>query len=158
MHPDRMHLHHRMLRIGHSVQSAVLILWAWAALISFSSVMTIFVRVRYVLIGAGIAAVLLTAATLAPYYKQKRREGGSNSPDKAGDTAADGKLGHGGGRQLRRAGRGDRGHAVYGLHGRPDNNSGNGRHAGIGDIARTVADESVPAAGTRRYSYYGSDR
>ena len=158
MHPDRMHLHHRMLRIGHSVQSAVLILWAWAALISFSSVMTIFVRVRYVLIGAGIAAAFLTAATLAPYYKQKRREGGSNSPDKAGDTAADGKLGHGGGRQLRRAGRGDRGHAVYGLHGRPDNNSGNGRHAGIGDIARTVADESVPAAGTRRYSYYGSDR
>ncbi|MBF1677891.1 MAG: undecaprenyl/decaprenyl-phosphate alpha-N-acetylglucosaminyl 1-phosphate transferase, partial [Scardovia wiggsiae] len=158
MHPDRMHLHHRMLRIGHSVQSAVLILWAWAALISFSSVMTIFVRVRYVLIGAGIAAVLLTAATLAPYYKRKRHEGGSSGPDKAGDTAADGKLGHGGGRQLRRAGRGHRGSAVYGLHGRPDNNSGNGRHAGTGDIAHTAADESVPAAGARRYSYYGSDR
>lgn len=27
MHPDRMHLHHRMLRIGHSVRGAVLILW-----------------------------------------------------------------------------------------------------------------------------------
>ena len=120
--------------------------------------MTIFVRVRYVLIGAGIAAAFLTAATLAPYYKQKRREGGNSSPDKAGDTAADGKLGHGGGRQFHRAGRGHRGSAVYGLHGRPDNNSGNGRHAGTGDIARTAADESVPAAGARRYSYYGSDR
>jgi ECA_wecA: undecaprenyl-phosphate alpha-N-acetylglucosaminyl 1-phosphatetransferase len=29
MHPDRMHLHHRMLRIGHTVQGAVLILWGW---------------------------------------------------------------------------------------------------------------------------------
>ena len=31
MHPDRMHLHHRMLRIGHSVQGAVLILWGGRA-------------------------------------------------------------------------------------------------------------------------------
>lgn len=29
MHPDRMHLHHRMLKIGHSVRGAVLILWGW---------------------------------------------------------------------------------------------------------------------------------
>ncbi|BAR06519.1 rfe2 [Scardovia inopinata] len=69
MHPDRMHLHHRMLRIGHSVQSAVLILWSWAALISFSSVLILFVRVRYVVVGFLIIAALLTVATLAPSYK-----------------------------------------------------------------------------------------
>ncbi|PVV60898.1 undecaprenyl/decaprenyl-phosphate alpha-N-acetylglucosaminyl 1-phosphate transferase, partial [Bifidobacterium animalis subsp. lactis] len=37
MHPDRMHLHPRMLRIGHTVQGAVLILWGGAAWSAFSS-------------------------------------------------------------------------------------------------------------------------
>ena len=67
MHPDRMHLHHRMLRIGHSVQCAVLILWGWAALIAFGSIMTLFFKAQYVLIGFLIAAVILTVATMHPY-------------------------------------------------------------------------------------------
>jgi len=36
MHPDRMHLHHRMLKIGHSVRGAVLILWGRADRIRFA--------------------------------------------------------------------------------------------------------------------------
>lgn len=36
--PDRQHLHHRMLEIGHSHRRAVLIIWCWAALISFGTV------------------------------------------------------------------------------------------------------------------------
>ena len=64
MHPDRMHLHHRMLRIGHTVQGAVLILWGWAALIAVGSIMTLFFKVHYVLIGFVIAVVLLTVATM----------------------------------------------------------------------------------------------
>mgnify|MGYP000576838871 CR=1 FL=1 len=71
MHPDRMHLHHRMLRIGHSVQGAVLILWGWAALISFGSIMILFFKAQYVLIGFLIAAALLTVATMYPYLKHR---------------------------------------------------------------------------------------
>ena len=71
MHPDRMHLHHRMLRIGHSVQGAVLILWGWAALIAFGSIMTLFFKAQYVLIGFLIAAVVLTVATMHPYLKHR---------------------------------------------------------------------------------------
>ena len=71
MHPDRMHLHHRMLRIGHSVQGAVLILWGWAALIAFGSIMTLFFKAQYVLIGFLIAAVALTVATMHPYLKHR---------------------------------------------------------------------------------------
>ena len=37
-----LHLHHRMLRIGHSVRGAVLILWGWAALIAFGSLTILF--------------------------------------------------------------------------------------------------------------------
>jgi UDP-GlcNAc:undecaprenyl-phosphate GlcNAc-1-phosphate transferase len=35
--PDKQHLHHRLLEIGHSQRRAVLIMWAWAALIAFGS-------------------------------------------------------------------------------------------------------------------------
>lgn len=69
MHPDRMHLHHRMLRIGHTVQGAVLILWAWAALISFGSLMVLFFSIQQVLIGMVLAALALTIITLYPYFK-----------------------------------------------------------------------------------------
>ena len=74
MHPDRMHLHHRMLRIGHTVRSAVLILWGWAALIAFGSLFILFFPLRYVLIGLALAAILLTFATLYPYYRRRLPE------------------------------------------------------------------------------------
>jgi len=38
-HPDKQHLHHRMLQIGHSHRRAVLIMWLWAGLIGFGAVL-----------------------------------------------------------------------------------------------------------------------
>ncbi len=37
--PDKQHLHHRLLEIGHSQRRAVLIMWMWAALIAFGAVL-----------------------------------------------------------------------------------------------------------------------
>ncbi|RFT30214.1 undecaprenyl-phosphate alpha-N-acetylglucosaminyl 1-phosphate transferase, partial [Bifidobacteriaceae bacterium VN003] len=74
MHPDRMHLHHRMLRIGHSVQGAVLILWGWAALIAFGSIMILFFKAVYVLVGMILAAALLTVLTMMPYLRRRLPE------------------------------------------------------------------------------------
>jgi UDP-GlcNAc:undecaprenyl-phosphate GlcNAc-1-phosphate transferase len=37
--PDKHHLHHRLLDLGHSHRRAVLIMWAWAALIGFGVVL-----------------------------------------------------------------------------------------------------------------------
>jgi UDP-GlcNAc:undecaprenyl-phosphate GlcNAc-1-phosphate transferase len=37
--PDKQHLHHRLLEIGHSQRRAVLIMWMWAALIAFGMVL-----------------------------------------------------------------------------------------------------------------------
>ncbi|RBP99853.1 MraY family glycosyltransferase [Bifidobacterium xylocopae] len=103
MHPDRMHLHHRMLRIGHSVQSAVLILWGWAALFSFGSLSILFVPVRYAFLGLLAAAALLTVATLFPYYLRRlpeiKRENAAISAAKAEHGASrstPGKRGGGG--------------------------------------------------------------
>lgn len=36
--PDKQHLHHRLLEIGHSHRRAVIIMWLWAGLIAFSVV------------------------------------------------------------------------------------------------------------------------
>jgi UDP-GlcNAc:undecaprenyl-phosphate GlcNAc-1-phosphate transferase len=36
--PDKQHLHHRLLEIGHSHRRAVLIMWMWAALVGFGTV------------------------------------------------------------------------------------------------------------------------
>ena len=36
--PDKMHLHHRLLSIGHSHRRAVLVMYFWAALLSFGAV------------------------------------------------------------------------------------------------------------------------
>lgn len=71
MHPDRMHLHHRMLRIGHSVRGAVLILWGWAALIAFGSLTILFFKAQHVAFGMAIAVVVLTIATMYPYLKHR---------------------------------------------------------------------------------------
>lgn len=37
--PDKQHLHHRLLEIGHSHRRAVVIMWVWAALIAFGIVL-----------------------------------------------------------------------------------------------------------------------
>jgi len=36
--PDKMHLHHRLLEIGHSQRRAVLLMYAWSALLGFGGV------------------------------------------------------------------------------------------------------------------------
>ncbi len=61
--PDKQHLHHRMLEIGHSHRRAVLILWLWAALIAFGTVAVSLYTgpVMWGLIGSGF--LLTVAAT-----------------------------------------------------------------------------------------------
>jgi len=38
-HPDKEHLHHRLLEFGHSQRVAVVIMWLWAGLIAFGAVL-----------------------------------------------------------------------------------------------------------------------
>jgi UDP-GlcNAc:undecaprenyl-phosphate/decaprenyl-phosphate GlcNAc-1-phosphate transferase len=65
--PDRKHLHHAMLEIGHSQRSSVLILYAWAALFSGAVVGLSIVTVPLaVLISTTLAAVLALALLSMP--------------------------------------------------------------------------------------------
>jgi UDP-GlcNAc:undecaprenyl-phosphate GlcNAc-1-phosphate transferase len=60
-HPDKQHLHHRMLEIGHSLRRAVLIIWLWAGLVGFGTVLASLYSGPLVFTGL-IAWFVLTAA------------------------------------------------------------------------------------------------
>jgi UDP-GlcNAc:undecaprenyl-phosphate GlcNAc-1-phosphate transferase len=61
--PDKEHLHHRLLEIGHSQRRAVLIMWLWAGLIAFGTVIISLYTGPVVWWGLGSAALLVVAAT-----------------------------------------------------------------------------------------------
>jgi UDP-GlcNAc:undecaprenyl-phosphate/decaprenyl-phosphate GlcNAc-1-phosphate transferase len=56
-HPDKEHLHHRLLEIGHSQRRAVLVMWTWGALVAFGAVL--------LSLYSGLAAWLVLALGLA---------------------------------------------------------------------------------------------
>ena len=72
--PDKLHLHHRLLEIGHSHRRAVLIMWLWAALVSFSAVLISLYPGRAVvwaLMGA-MAVVTVALTFLIPIIRKPR--------------------------------------------------------------------------------------
>ncbi len=104
MHPDRMHLHHRMLRIGHSVRGAVLILWGWAALIAFGSIMLLFFTPWHVFIVFAVAAVALTVATMSPYLNRLMHGTVEEIPyDERGETGGGERRRNGRAKHIRNA-------------------------------------------------------
>jgi len=61
--PDKQHLHHRLLEIGHSQRRAVLIMWLWAALVAFGVVLASLYTGTVVwasLAGAALLTLVLT--------------------------------------------------------------------------------------------------
>jgi UDP-GlcNAc:undecaprenyl-phosphate GlcNAc-1-phosphate transferase len=68
--PDKQHLHHRLLEMGHSQRRAVLLLTGWAALIAFTSVLLAFVPLRWALAGAAVGALLLALGVAWPSLRR----------------------------------------------------------------------------------------
>jgi UDP-GlcNAc:undecaprenyl-phosphate/decaprenyl-phosphate GlcNAc-1-phosphate transferase len=63
-HADKMHLHHRLLEIGHSQRRAVLLIYLWAAMVAFGAVsLTLFnvVVVAWV-VGLGVLVAAIISA------------------------------------------------------------------------------------------------
>ncbi|GAA1177515.1 MraY family glycosyltransferase [Ornithinimicrobium humiphilum] len=79
--PDRGHLHHRMLDIGHSHRRAVLLLYLWAALIAVGSVS--FAYLPAWVSGIGILLLLVVAIVLTrrPWQGGPRASPPAVSPD-----------------------------------------------------------------------------
>jgi UDP-GlcNAc:undecaprenyl-phosphate GlcNAc-1-phosphate transferase len=65
-HPDRMHIHHRLLAIGHSERRAVAIMYVWTAVVAFGVAALVVWSTTTVLIVLGIGVVVATLLTLGP--------------------------------------------------------------------------------------------
>jgi UDP-GlcNAc:undecaprenyl-phosphate GlcNAc-1-phosphate transferase len=61
--PDKEHLHHRLLEIGHSHRRAVLIMWLWAGLIAFGGVVASLYASRLTLVLLAVWVVLTVVLT-----------------------------------------------------------------------------------------------
>jgi UDP-GlcNAc:undecaprenyl-phosphate GlcNAc-1-phosphate transferase len=66
--PDKQHLHHRLLEIGHSHRRAVLIMYLWAALMAFGTVLvSLYSKETWTWVAVGsMAAVTVGATFLLP--------------------------------------------------------------------------------------------
>ena len=74
---DKNHLHHRLIRLGHGQRRAVIILWAWTALLSGAVLVPVYTGDLTSVIPLAVAAVgLLLFTLLAPGWqtRHKRRE------------------------------------------------------------------------------------
>jgi UDP-GlcNAc:undecaprenyl-phosphate GlcNAc-1-phosphate transferase len=75
--PDRKHLHHRLLDIGHSHRSSVLIMYLWAALFSGGIVWLSVTRTPLFLLAvttlAAILVLLLMSMPRLRWWERKRR-------------------------------------------------------------------------------------
>lgn len=70
--PDKMHIHHRLLEIGHSHRRAVLLMYAFAGLVAFGSVVISLFSGWQSIAGFGALAVVTIAAVfLLPKLEEK---------------------------------------------------------------------------------------
>jgi UDP-GlcNAc:undecaprenyl-phosphate GlcNAc-1-phosphate transferase len=72
--PDKQHLHHRLLEIGHSQRRAVLIMWLWAALVAFGTVLVSLYTgaLMWTVLGVG-TAVTIALTFLVPVLQKPQR-------------------------------------------------------------------------------------
>ncbi len=71
--PDKMHLHHRLLALGHSHRRVVLIVYLWVALLAFSVALSTIVgpwRIAPVFV---VGVVVATLVTVVPRIRRRRR-------------------------------------------------------------------------------------
>src|SRR5699024_1481269 len=75
--PDKMHLHHRLLALGHSHRRVALVIYAWVSLIAFGAVGATMLPTELIvpLVPAGLLCVL--AAALVARLRSWRAEGGA---------------------------------------------------------------------------------
>ncbi len=55
--PDKQHLHHRLLEIGHSQGRSVIVMYLWSAIIAFDTVAVVFVPAAPLIAGTVVAVI-----------------------------------------------------------------------------------------------------
>ena len=83
--PDKEHIHHRLLRLGHGPRRSVIILWAWTAILSGFLLFPLFVHQVNAFIPLGAAALGVGPLHLLPSRPApgERRRRGRAPPTRA---------------------------------------------------------------------------
>ena len=76
--PDKDHVHHRLLRLGHGPRRTVVILWAWTAVLSAFLLYPLFDKQGNAVIPFGVIALGLALYTL--FHPGLRKEGADGAP------------------------------------------------------------------------------
>jgi len=70
--PDKMHLHHRLLEIGHSQRRAVLLIYLWAGVLAFGAVALTFIADAVVVLWTvGFGLLLAALASAIPRMRHR---------------------------------------------------------------------------------------
>jgi UDP-GlcNAc:undecaprenyl-phosphate/decaprenyl-phosphate GlcNAc-1-phosphate transferase len=71
--PDKMHLHHRLLEIGHSQRRAVLLIYLWAGVLAFGAVALALIDDPFIVLWTvGIGLVVAVLASAIPRVRAPR--------------------------------------------------------------------------------------
>lgn len=84
---DRMHLHHRLLDMGHSHLYAVLIFYGWTLVVSVGVLGYMFLPWYWATLIIAVGLVICTAITLAPLSRRKGRVDGLDAQDVSEEEA-----------------------------------------------------------------------
>jgi UDP-GlcNAc:undecaprenyl-phosphate GlcNAc-1-phosphate transferase len=72
--PDKNHIHHRLMRLGHGHRRTVIILWAWTALLCGFVLLPLFDTRANVFIPLGVAVLVIALFTwFSPLLWRRRR-------------------------------------------------------------------------------------
>jgi len=84
--PDKMHLHHRLLEIGHSHRRVVLLIYVWVGIVALGAASTIFFDPRHTAAVMAAAIVIAGVVTVIPLLR-RREPAIDDAPDSpAGDV------------------------------------------------------------------------
>jgi UDP-GlcNAc:undecaprenyl-phosphate GlcNAc-1-phosphate transferase len=81
--PDKEHIHHRLLEIGHSHRQAVLLMYLWSGLLAGSALLITFVRSRALALWLIVAVVTVLAGSALARPRRKGRWARTKSRAKA---------------------------------------------------------------------------
>ncbi|WP_216897474.1 MraY family glycosyltransferase [Nocardia alni] len=81
--PDKMHLHHRLLRIGHSQRRVVMTIYLWVGVLAFAAVGSSLIDRRLVVLLLAAGLVFALVVTLVPSLREAvgLRRGGAKRDD-----------------------------------------------------------------------------
>jgi len=78
--PDKEHIHHRLMDIGHSHRGAVLMMYLWSALISLSAMAVALINSRLVVWAVLVSTAVILAATSLPWIRRGARSSAPAPP------------------------------------------------------------------------------